>query len=193
MDIKNLPSSPDLLKKIIIDLQCELTGYKEKYARLIEELRLARQHRFGSSSEKNRSQLDLFDEAGIELTEELAAQIEEPMESANKPVKKRPVRRPLSKDFPRERIVHDIPEFEKICACGAHLVQIGEEITEQLKYVPAQLSVIQYVRLKYACKPCQETVKIAPMPVLLLPKSIATPELVAHTIVTKYVDHVPLY
>lgn len=193
IDIKNLPDSPELLQKIIFDLQSELIGYKEKYARLIEELRLARQQRFAPSSEKNILQPDLFDEAGVELTEELKDQIEEATESDQKPPKNRPVRRPLSKDFPRERIVHDIPESEKICACGAHLVQIGEEITEQLKYIPAQLSVIQHVRPKYACKPCQENVKIAAMPVLLLPKSIATPELVAHTIVTKYADHIPLY
>ena len=47
--------------------------------------------------------------------------------------------------------------------------------------------------LNIACKPCQENVKIAAMPVLLLPKSIATPKLIAHTIVTEYTDHVPLY
>jgi transposase len=195
LDVKNLSSSPELLHQIIVDLQSELIGYKEKYVRLIEELRLARQHRFAPSSEKNIGQPDLFDEAGVELTEELQAQIEEQAESGskNKPPKNRPIRRPLSKDFPREQVVHDIPEAEKICACGAHLVRIGEEITEQLKYIPAQLSVIQHVRPKYACKPCQENVKIAEMPALLLPKSIATPELIAHTIVTKYADHVPLY
>ena len=195
LDIKNLPKSPELLYQIITDLQSELIGYKEKYVRLIEELRLARQQRFAPSSEKNIGQPDLFDEAGVELTEELQAQIEEQAEaeSENKPPKNRPVRRPLPKDFPREQIVHDIPESEKICACGAHLVRIGEEVTEQLKYIPAQLSVVQHVRPKYACKPCQENVKIAEMPTLLLPKSIATPELMAHTIVTKYADHIPLY
>ncbi len=99
----------------------------------------------------------------------------------------------MPKDLPREVIVHDISETEKICHCGTHLVRIGEEITEQLKYIPAQLSVIQHVRHKYACKPCQENIKIAPMPILLLPKSIATAELIAYTIVAKYCDHLPLY
>src|SRR5882757_10070747 len=47
--------------------------------------------------------------------------------------------------------------------------------------------------VEYACKPCQENVKIAPMPILLLPKSIATPDLIAHTIISKYCDHLPLY
>ncbi len=193
IDIKKLPDSLELLQKIVIDLQIELTSYKEKYARLIEDLRLARQQRFAPSSEKNIWQPDMFDEAGVELTDELKAQIEESTETKNKEPKNRPVRRSLPKDFPRERIVYDIPESEKICACGAHLVQIGEEMSEQLKYIPATLSVVQHVRPKYACKPCQENVKIAAMPVLLLPKSIATPELIAHTIVTKYTDHVPLY
>ena len=193
IDLKNLPDSPELLQKMLFQMQSELISYKEKYIRLIEELRLARQQRFAPSSEKNILQPDLFDEAGVELTDELKAQIEEVTESKNQFPRNHPVRRSLPKDFPRERIVHDIPESEKICACGAHLVQIGEEITEQLKYIPAQLSVIQHVRPKYACKPCQENVKIAAMPMLLLPKSIATPELVAHTIVTKYADHIPLY
>jgi transposase len=95
--------------------------------------------------------------------------------------------------MPREVITHDIAEHEKSCDCGAQLVRIGEEISEQIKYIPAKLSVVQHVRPKYACKPCQENIKIAPMPILLLPKSIATPELVAHTVVAKYCDHIPLY
>lgn len=107
--------------------------------------------------------------------------------------KKHPVRKPIPADLPREVIVHDISESEKTCAFGSTLVRIGEETSEQIKYIPAKLSVIQHVRPKYACKPCQENVKIAAMPILLLPKSIATPELVAHIIISKYMDHLPLY
>lgn len=84
-------------------------------------------------------------------------------------------------------------DAEKICHCGEHLVRIGEEISEQLKYIPAKVSVIQHIRPKYARKPCQENIKIASMPTLLLPKSIATPELVAYIIISKYCDHIPLY
>ena len=89
--------------------------------------------------------------------------------------------------------MHDIPDAEKICSCGTELVCIGQAISEQIKYIPAKLSVVQHVRPKYACKPCQENVKVAPMPNLLLPKCIAGPELVAYTIVAKYCDHIPLY
>ncbi|MEO8402928.1 MAG: IS66 family transposase [Gammaproteobacteria bacterium] len=191
--MKNLPDSPDLLRKIIFDMQAEFASYKEKYARLLEELCLNKNRLYSSSSEKNILQSDLFDEAGVELPDEIKEQLDDEIDIKSHTRKKHPIRRSLPKDLPREVIVHDISDAEKTCGCGSYLVRIGEEITEQLKYIPAQLSVIQHVRPKYACKPCQETVKIASMPILFLPKCIATPELVAYTIIAKYCDHSPLY
>jgi transposase len=200
MTLKKQQKSSELLEKIIADLQLkldeqaqELTSYKEKYARLIEELLLAKQQRFSPSSEKNILQPDLFDEPGVELSDEVKEQLEDDLEVRSYTRKKHPVRRPLPAYLPREVIIHDISAEDKTCDCGSVLIRIGEEISEQLKYIPAQASVIQHVRPKYACKPCQENVKIAPMPILFLPKSIATPELVAHTIISKYCDHLPLY
>ncbi len=187
---KSLPNTIEELHNIIFDLQHELKNEKLKNAYLLEQSRLARQGHFGPSSEKNIYQADLFDEAGIEkekIEEESAVEVKGHQR------KKRPVRKALPSDLPREQITHDVKEEKKICSCGTALSRIGEEITEQLKFVPAKLSVVQHVRPKYACKPCQENVRIAPMPVLLLPKSNATPELVAHTIVSKYADAVPLY
>lgn len=206
--INKLPKSSEALEKIIVDLtaqlankqkiidqsKAELSLYKEKYARLIEESRLAKQQRFSPSSEKNVLQPDLFDEAGIELSEEIKDQLsEEEVTVDSYDRKKHPVRKKLPTYLPREVILHDITEEEKICSCGEQRIRIGDEISEQLKYIPAKISVTQHVRPKYACKPCQENVKIAPIPLLLLPKSIATPELVAHTIISKYCDHLPLY
>ena len=201
INLEKLSDSPASLQKIIVDLtaalstaQNELSSYKERYARLIEEIRLARQQRFAPSSEKNNLQPDLFDEAGIApLTAEVEEQIDDDATIQTTARKKHPVRRPLPKDLPREVVLHDIPEIEKICTCGTSLICIGQEVTEQLKYIPAQLSVVQHVRPKYVCKPCEEKIKIADMPLLFLPKSIATPELVAHAIISKYVDHLPLY
>jgi transposase len=199
-NINDLLSQGEMLKIIMLQQQiinsskAELASYKDKYAGLIEEIRLAKQQRFSSSSEKNILQPDLFDEAGIELPDEVKDQLEQDeVQIAAHTRKRHPVRRPLPDYLPREVIVHDICEDDKTCKCGAHLVRIGEEVSEQLKYIPAKICVIQHVRPKYACKPCQENVKIAPMPILLLPKSIATPELVAHTIISKYCDHIPLY
>lgn len=191
--IKSIQKSPEKFYQLFVDAQMELASYKLKYDNLLEEIRLAKQHRFSPSSEKNILQSDLFDEAGIELPEEVKEQLSDEIEVKSHTRKKHPVRRPLPSYLPREVIVHDIPDVEKVCRCGEHLVRIGEEISEQLKYIPAKISVIQHVRPKYACKPCQENIKIAAMPALLLPKSIATPELVAHIIISKYCDHLPLY
>ena len=107
--------------------------------------------------------------------------------------RKKPVRRPLPAHLPRVIIEHDISEEEKMCACGCMKERFGEEVTEQLEYIPAQLSVIAHVRPKYACRPCADGVSMAPMPQLFLPKSMATPSLVAHTVISKYEDHLPLY
>lgn len=203
IDIENLPDSPDSLKEIISQLTKQLgdsqqkcDDYKNKYEQLIEALRLAKQRHFEPSSEKNL-QADLFDEAGVELPEAVKEILEsdqnEEIEVAAHKRKKHPVRTTLPEFLPREVVLHDLKDEEKICSCGENLVRIGEEISEQLKYIPAQLSVVQHVRPKYACKPCEENVKIASMPVLLLPKSIATPELISHIIVAKYCDHIPLY
>jgi transposase len=193
IDIKNLPSSAEELQKIIILQQQEIADYKDRYIRLLEKIKTERARIFSPSSEKNILQPDMFDEAGVELPDEVKKQLIDEVEVQSHKRKKHPVRRTLPDDLPREVVLHDISETEKICVCGEHLIRIGEEISEQLKYIPAQISVIQHVRPKYACKPCQENVKIAPMPALLLPKSIATPELVAHVIISKYCDHLPLY
>ena len=171
----------------------EIISQKERYVRLLEEFKLARSQRYGSSSEKHIYQSDLFDEPDIDLTEEMKDQLDDAVTVEGYQRKKHPIRKPIPQDIPREVIVHDIAEDAKICSCGSSLVCIGQEVSEQIKYIPAQLSVVQHVRPKYACKPCQETVKIATMPRLLLPKSLATPELVAYTIIAKYADHIPLY
>ncbi|WP_081964890.1 IS66 family transposase [Legionella norrlandica] len=105
----------------------------------------------------------------------------------------KPKRRALPDDLPHEVIEHDITELDKRCACGSMKQRIGEEVSEQLEIIPAQLKVIAHVRPKYACNRCDEGVSIAPMPILFLPKSMAAPSLVAHTIISKYQNHLPLY
>jgi len=193
IDIKKLAKTVEELEKIILLQQQEIITYKERYIRLLEEFKLEKLRHYGTSSEKNIYQSDLFDESGVDIEGELKDQLDDTIDVDGYQRKKHPIRRPIPKDMLREVILHDIAEYEKLCDCGAQLVRIGEAISEQIKYIPAKLSVVQHVRPKYACRPCQENVKIAPMPSLLLPKSIATPELVAHTIIAKYCDHIPLY
>ena len=75
----------------------------------------------------------------------------------------------------------------------------GEETSEKLDYIPAQVRVLRHIRYKYACKCCEgvdsdcPTVKIAPSPMQLIPKSIVTEGLLAHLVVSKFADALPLY
>ena len=91
-------------------------------------------------------------------------------------------------------MVHDLADHEKVCAKdGTALERIGEEISEQLDYKPAQVRVLRHIRPKYACPCCREGVKIAPTPLALFPKSLATPALLAHIVTAKFLDGLPLY
>src|SRR5579872_3823396 len=132
-DIKNLPDSPELLRKIIFDMQAEFASYKEKYARLLEEFCLDKKRLYSSSSEKNILQTDLFDEAGVELSDELKEQLDDEIEVSSYKRKRHPVRRALPQDLPRETIVHDISDEDKICECGNHLCLFGRAVQPHQK------------------------------------------------------------
>jgi len=103
--------------------------------------------------------------------------------------------RPLPKDLPRQRIVHDVAEEEKHCGrCENGKVVIREEVTEKLEYVPASFFIMEIVRLIYGCKVCDEPGLVqATKPMEPLEKGIPGPGLLAHVIVSKYGDHLPLY
>ena len=120
--------------------------------------------------------MSLFDES--EIASELVE--EKPEEKEMIPVRphsrRKPKRRPLPERLPREEVIHDIGEEEKVCSCGKELVRIGEETSEKLDIVPAQIKVIRHLRPKYACKSCEgskEAVKIAPVPPQIIPKGMS--------------------
>lgn len=112
-------------------------------------------------------------------------------------------RRPLPPEFERVDIVHDLSEEEKQCGCDTKMEKIGEEISEELEMSPARFWVVRHIRLKYACKnkDCEgveraegeKAVKIAPVPLKLIPKSISTPSLLSHIFVSKFCDSLPFY
>jgi len=116
-----------------------------------------------------------------------------------KHTRKKTGRKPLPDNLPREEVVHDIPEEEKVCACGCQLTRIGEEVSEQLHVEPAKFKVIRHIRPKYACRACEgvesddQTVKIAPPPVQIIPKSMATISLLVYIITSKFIESLPLY
>ena len=163
--------------------------------RLEEYIRLSLLRRFAPKSEKfNPNQPSLFNEIE-ELTQpEEPAEVED--QQAPAPKKKRKKRRISIPTFiPRETKLHDLPEDQKFCfAHQQPLVKIGEDVSEQLSIVPAQIFAIQHVRPKYTCPHCDEKpILQEKMPVQPIPGSIASASLLAYLIVSKYLDHLPLY
>ena len=166
---------------------------------LQEQLNLAIARRFAARSEKiPAGQMRFFDEAeGAVLT---GPEADDGLEEAGIPVtpiaahvRKKGGRKPLPLALPRIDIVHELPEADRICPHdGAILSVIGEEVSEQLDIIPAKIQVLRHIRRKYACS-CGQCVKTAPVPPQPIPKSLASPGLLAHIAVSKYQDALPLY
>ena len=102
-------------------------------------------------------------------------------------------RKPIPDMYQRINIIHDLADSDKMCACGCQLSKIGEEVSEQLDVIPAQVKVLRHVRYKYGCRSCSDGVKIAPMPLQPIPKGLPTAGLLAHVAIAKFDDHLPLY
>lgn len=151
-------------------------------------------YRFGSSSEKlDDKQMPLFGEEAPENVDVESVETADESITVASFKRKKKGRKPLPEHLPREDVVHDLGDEEKICHCGCALHKIGEDISEQLDIIPAKIKVLRHRRCKYACRKCEEGVKSAPLPKQPIPKSIATAGLLSHVIVSKYVDHLPLY
>lgn len=191
-----LSNDVEELRRTVVSLQKNVTI-------LEEEIRFLKDRLFGRKADRWSAE-DVRQERLFNEAEAGAEQCEEPEQQAPAIAvaahTRRPRgRRPLPENLPREEVVHDIPEEQKVCACGAPLSRIGEETSEKLKIIPPKLIVVRHIRPKYACRACQgvETeggaVKIAPVPVELIPKSIATPELLAYLLTSKFVDALPFY
>lgn len=198
IELSELPDDTSSLKEIITEQHLEHQKNQEKIDYLEEMVRLLKNELFGRKSEVRRypdtNQLQLF-------TPPEAPPAPEPSKDIviEAHTRKKRGRKPLPEDLPRVEVIHDIPEEEKHCACGGERTCFGREVCEKLDYTPAKLRVIRHIRLKYACKDCEgveddgPTVRIAPPVVQLIPKSIATEGLLAHVVVSKFADGLPIY
>ncbi len=108
------------------------------------------------------------------------------------PIPGKPGRKPLPKDLPGEQIRYELPKSEQVCGCGHALHEIGEDTSEQPDIIPAQIKVIEHIRVKYACRQCDNGIKTAPEPAQPIEKSIASPSLLAHIAVARYTDALPV-
>jgi transposase len=211
------PNSAKTAQDVIANLARENEQLKAQIAALLgknsilkEQIHLLLHKRFGANSEKYRpEQADLFNEAEA-YAEELAPALEavddvsaippvaesmpvssgEPASQAT-PVK--PGRKALPAELPRVEIIHDLPEDQRHCSAGHALKEIGEEVSEQLDIIPAKVQVLRHIRKKYACPCCQAEVKTAPLPPQPIPKSNASPGLLAFIMTGKFLDALPFY
>lgn len=163
---------------------------------LIEKLRFEltrlKRAQFGPSSEKLNGrveQLELAIEALATDEAEQSAATPTLAEAIDDGAAK-PARRPLPNHLPREEVIHPSP-----CACpacGGALRRIGSDVTETLDYVPGRFKVVRHVREAFSCRACESVVQ-APAPHHVIARGRAGPGLLAHIVVAKFDDHLPLY
>jgi transposase len=194
--IEQLKSDNSQLKTDCSQLQTEKIILEEKVDYLTRKL-------YGVKSEKIKKDEtpDLFNEAEMCMEKESRTTEPETVEVKYVRKKGKSGRKPISEKLPRVEYVHDIPEEEKICACGALMQKIGEETCEKLKIIPMQIEVEKHIRPKYACKCCEgvfsegvhQAVKIADVPPSILPKTIASESLLTYILINKFCDGLPFY
>lgn len=162
--------------------QCTIEKLKLQLARL-------KRMQFGRSSEKLSEQIEQLELLIEELETPAKAAPSAPIAESPDPQSK-PARRPLPEHLPREAVLHNTA---CTCAsCGTALRKIGEDISEVLEFVPEHWKVIRHVRPKMACDGCNQ-ISQAPAPSRPIAKGLAGPGLLAHVLVSKYCDHLPLY
>jgi len=159
----------------------------------IEHLKLVlaklRRMQFGRKSEKLDQQIEQLELQLEDLeAEEAVAEAQAPMEIAPR---KRAERKPLPPHLPRENRVL-VPASQACPDCGGKLKHLGEDVSEQLEYVPASFRVIRHVRPKLTCA-CCDTIVQAPAASRPIERGLAGPGLLAHVLVAKFADHLPLY
>jgi transposase len=212
----DLPDDIDALRDLVVKLQRENRLLRDKQTHLQEQIRLLLHKRFGANSEKYvPGQGDIFNEGeayalvdgnGVEVSFEagdvelsqpnrvqLASGTGEQTQTVTPINAKRPGRKALPAELPRVEIIHDLPTGQKYCPEGHALKEIGTEISEQLDIIPAKVQVIRHIRKKYACPCCQSGVRLAAMPPQPIPKSNASPALLAFIATGKFLDGLPLY
>lgn len=203
--VENLPNDIDELKKLIVSLSVSNESLHAENKLLHEKVHVLNSRLFGLKSERlspqELLQSRLFDE--IEDVESHGPELDFDREDDETEVRthkrKKKGRKTIPEHLPREEVIVDMPESEKICGCGAEKVRIGEEISEKLDIIPQKIIVQKTVRPKYACRNCRgeddngPAVAIAPVPPCITGKSILSAVLFARMIVSKFCDALPFY
>ena len=191
--LDQLPDDVEALKALVVDHAARNEQLQSQVVLLQEQLTLALAKRFASRSEQlSPDQIRLFDEAESTSMPDIDADTEGTVE-VSPHRRSKGGRKPLPTCLPRIDVVHELPERERRCDHdGQILKEINEVVSEQLDIVPATIQVVRHIRKQYACD-CGQCIKTAPLPAQPIPKSMASPGLLAHVTVSKYVDALPLY
>ncbi len=190
------------LERQLHDLECHLDQtcstseeLQRSYACLKEEYLALKRLLFGPRRERlpeAPGQGHLFDTAApASVTPEPAPGA--PDEPAPAKRRKGHGRRPLGDHLPRRDVLHDVPEDKRTCGCGRAKTKIGEDVAEQLEYIPGKLEVLRHIYPKYACSCCKDGVTRAPSASGPISGGLAAPGLLAHVVVSKLIEHMPLY
>ena len=185
-DLKSLPDDPGELKDLVTLLAREVKSQAMFIEKLQHQLHGANRHRFGNTSEA-------LDQLQLSLeNEEIAVAAEEsgtPEPEASGP-KNKPRRKPLPEHLERNKQV--LTPGDDCSKCGGRLKTLGQDITEELEYVPGRFVVNKFVRPRMACCCCEAVVQ-APLPSRPIERGRPGPGLLAHVLVSKFADHLPLY
>jgi transposase len=197
MDLLNELARTDIEPALLAQVQALFAQQQAKLAEndfkikaLTFELAYYKRVRFGKASEALVGEQRLLFDETVDM--DLAAIDEELRSQAPaKPPRKRAGRQPLPPELPRIEHRHE-PASCQCGQCGADLVKIGEDVSEQLDVEPARFFVHRHIRPQYACRPC-ETVTAAPIPAAVIDGGMAAVGLLAWIAACKYLDHLPLY
>ena len=183
-----LPNDPELLKAMVLAERAE----SERLRQIIVALQ---RHRFGRRAEslpEDQLQLALEEVEQVEAAGQAEAEEKSPDERKTRVAARRRNRGALPTHLPRVETVVDIESTVCPCCCGT-LHRIGEDVSERLDIIPAQFRVLVVRRPKYACRTCEDVVVQAPAPARLIEGGMPTEATVAHVLIAKYADHLPLY
>ena len=181
-----LPEDPEELRSFTARLLAEIKAQAILIEKLRHQLAGHRAHRFGASSE-TAEQLQL----ALETSEIAAAAMTARMKLPDIEEKDKPKRRPIPDHIPRME-VELTPSTDACADCGGRLRRIGEDVTEELEYVPGRFIVNRLVRPRLTCSCCERFVQ-SPLPSRPIERGRPGPGLLAHVLVSKYADHLPLY
>jgi transposase len=184
----SLPDDPSTLKAMIL-------AERARAERLEQIIRELQRHRFGRRAEslpEDQLLLGLEEAEQVEASGEAMTEQSAPGERSARAATRRRNRGSLPAHLPRIEMTVDLDNKACPC-CGNDLHRIGEDMSERLDIVPAQFRVLVVRRPKYACRACEDVVVQTPAPARLIEGGLPTEATVAHVLVSKYADHLPLY